>query len=105
MITVYGTTICKYCLAMKIIFEKLNVEYQYINITADTSDLRAYLQMRENEPVFTDVKKNGGIGIPYFMKGNKKSLDINEALSWEGISPVSEDELNRITEECGLLFK
>ena len=104
MITVYGTPICKYCLTMKIIFERLNVEYQYINITGNTLDLRAFLKMREEEPVFTEIKKNGGIGIPFFVKDDKKSLDINEALSWEGIEPVSEAELNRIIEECGLLF-
>ncbi len=105
MITVYGTPICKYCLAMKIVFEQLNVEYQYISITENTSNLRAFLQMREKESVFTEIKNNGGIGIPFFMKGDKKTLDINEALSWEGIAPVAGDELNRITEQCGLLFK
>ena len=105
MITVYGTPICKDCLAMKIIFEQLNVEYQYINITGKTLDLRAFLQMREEEPVFTEFKKNGGIGIPFFVKDDKKSFDINEALFWEGIIPVAEDELNRITEECILLCK
>jgi glutaredoxin-related protein len=105
MITVYGTPICKYCLAMKIIFEELDVDYHYIIITDNTVDLRAFLKMREEEPVFTEIKKNGGIGIPFFMKDDKKSLDINEALSWEGIAPFAEDELNRITEKCGLLFK
>lgn len=48
---------------------------------------------------------NGGIGIPFFVKNDKKSFDINEALSWEGIVPVTEDELNRITEECILICK
>lgn len=105
MITVYGTPICKDCLAMKVVFEQLNVEYQYINITANTLDLRAFLKMREEEHVFTEFKKNGGIGIPFFVKDDKKSFDINEALSWEGIVPVAEDELNRITEECILLCK
>ena len=33
MITVYGSPLCKDCLAMKIIFEQLNVDYQYVNIT------------------------------------------------------------------------
>lgn len=105
MITVYGTPLCKDCLAMKIIFEQLNVEYEYINVTGQISALREFLQMREEEPVFTEMKKNGGIGIPFFVKDDKKSFDINEALSWEGIAPVAEDELNRITEECILLCK
>ena len=105
MITVYGSPLCKDCLAMKIIFEQLNVEYQYINITGNTLALRAFLQMREEDSVFAEIKKNGRIGIPFFVKDDKKSFDINEALFWEGIVPVAEDELNRIIEECILLCK
>ena len=90
---------------MKVVFEQFNVQYQYINITANTVDLRAFLRMREEDPLFTEYRKNGGIGIPFFMKDDKKSFNINEALSWEGIVPVAEDELNRITEECILLCK
>ena len=105
MITVYGTPLCKDCLAMKIVFEQLEVEYQYINITENTSNLRAFLHIREEEPMFEEFKKNSGIGVPFFVKEDQKSFDINEALSWEGIRPVVEDELNRITEECILLCK
>ena len=47
MITVYGSPLCKDCLAMKIIFEQLNVDYQYVNITGKSLDLCAFLQMRE----------------------------------------------------------
>ena len=105
MITVYGSPLCKDCLAMKIIFEQLNVDYQYVNITGKSLDLCAFLQMREENPAFTVYKKNGGIGIPFFVKDGKETFDINEALSWEGIAPVAEDEINRITEECILLCK
>jgi glutaredoxin-related protein len=90
---------------MKIIFETRNVDYKYINITNKSTVLRDFLHMRDEEPMFLEYKKNGGIGIPFFVKGVKKSLDINEALFWEGIAPVAEDEINRITEECILLCK
>lgn len=105
MITVYGTPICRDCLTMKVIFEKLNVEYQYINITENTTNLRAFLQIREETPMFKEFRENAGIGIPFFMKDDKKSFDTNEALSWEGIAPVAEEEINRIREECTLLCK
>ena len=105
MMTVYGTPICKDCLAMKIIFEQRKVEYKYINITANTSNLREFLKIREEESMFTEYRTNAGIGIPFFVKDGIKSFDINEALSWEGIAPVSEEEMNRITEECVLLCK
>ena len=100
MITVYGTPICKDCLAMKIIFGKLNVEYQFINITGKSTVLGEFIRMRDVNPAFEKCRENGSIGIPCFEKDDMKTFDINEALSWEGFEPVSEDEINRITEEC-----
>lgn len=105
MIKVYGTPICKDCLAMKIIFGKLNVEYQFINITGKSLDLLEFIRMRDEDIAFEECRKNGAIGIPCFVKDDMKTFDINEALSWEGFEPVSEDEIKRITEECILVCK
>lgn len=105
MIQVYGTPICKDCLAMKIIFEQLHVEYQFTNITDNTTNLRTFLQMRDEYPIFQYYKDNAGIGIPFFMKDDQQTFDINEALAWEGIAPVSEEEINRTKEECVIICK
>lgn len=90
---------------MKIIFGRLNVEYDFINITESTVNLRAFLKMRDEDPLLVEFKNSGGLGVPFFIKDDKRSLDINEALLWEGFSPVAENELKRLTEECSLLFK
>lgn len=105
MITVYGTLICKDCMAMKIVFEKLNVNYRHINITEKSVDLREFMRMRDKDEFFQEIRENGKVGIPFFTKGDQKSFDINEALSWEGLEPISQMELERITEECILLCK
>lgn len=105
MITVYGTPLCKDCLAMKIIFEQLHVQYKYINITENTKNLKEYMNIREKEDVFKSLKEKGGVGIPYFVDGERKTFDINVALSWENLGPVAEEELERITLECELLNK
>ena len=102
MLKVYGTPICKDCLAMKIIFGKLKVDYEFTNITGKSLDLHAFIIMRDTDPAFENCRKNGAIGIPCFEKDGKKTFDINEALSWEGFDPVPEEEINRITEECVL---
>lgn len=105
MITVYGTLICKDCMAMKIVFEKLNVNYRHIDIAEKIEDLRDFMRMRDTDEFFQEVREKGNVGIPFFTKGDQKSLDINEALSWEGIEPISQEELERIIEECRLLRK
>lgn len=104
-LTVYGTPLCKDCLAMKIIFGQKNVEYDYVNITGRSVDLGDFIRMRDQDSVFQSVKENGEIGIPFFVKEEKKTFDINEALSWEGIQPVTQEEIDRITEECVLICK
>jgi len=105
MITVYGSLLCKDCMAMKIVFEKLHVDYRLINITGKSVDLHAFIVMRDQDIFFQPIRESGKVGIPFFTKGNLKSFDINEALSWEGFEPISEVELERITEECILLCK
>jgi len=105
MMKVYGTPLCKDCLAMKVIFGKLNVEYDFFNITEKSTNLLEFVCMRDKESAFDGCKERGGLGIPFFVKGDKKTFDINEALSWEGIGPVSEEEIARITEECALVWK
>ena len=47
--------------------------------------------MRDNDSVFDEIKAVGGIGIPFFInEDGRKTLDINEALSWIGQEPVKE---------------
>ena len=49
--------------------------------------------MRDREPVFDEIKAKGGIGIPFFVNADgRKTLDINEALSWIGQEPVEADK-------------
>lgn len=105
LITVYGSLLCKDCMATKIIFEKLNVNYKLINITEKSVILHEFIVMRDKDEFFRGIRDNGKVGIPFFTKGEQKSFDINEALSWEGFKPIPQSELDRITEECVLLCK
>ena len=105
MLKVYGTPICKDCLAMKIIFEELGVEYEYVKITDNTTNLKEFLKIRDQEELYAGLRKDGGIGIPLFVKDGMMSFDINEALTWENFERISEEKLARITEECVLLCR
>ena len=37
------------------------------NIMCCLSDLKAYLALRQDSPVYADIRENGGIGIPCFI--------------------------------------
>lgn len=102
---VYGSDICIDCRNYKAIQKNRGFEAEYIDITENTRNLREFLHFRDNDPVFDPVREHGGIGIPLFVRQDgKKTLDINEALSWLGQPPVEEDEIaERIIfcESCG----
>lgn len=74
MLKVYGTPICKDCLAMKIIFEELGVEYEYVKITDNTTNLKEFLKIRDQEELYAGLRKDGGIGIPLFVKDGMMSF-------------------------------
>ncbi|MDO4197846.1 MAG: glutaredoxin [Erysipelotrichaceae bacterium] len=95
MIKVYGSPkICKSCRNLKHIIETRKLIMEEIDIIENTSNMRAFLQIRDNSSAFDDVRKNGRIGIPCFVKEDGTvTVDMNEALSWMNEPPVKEDEI------------
>ena len=56
--------------------------------------LKEFLQLRDTNPVFEDIRARGGIGIPLFVdEDGEMTFDINEAFSWIGQPPVREEEI------------
>jgi glutaredoxin-related protein len=91
---VYGTDICIDCRNYKAIQASRGFEAEFIDITENTSNLREFLAIRDKDAVFEAVKEKGGIGIPLFVREDgTKTFDIDEAFSWIGQKPVSEEEI------------
>ena len=42
-------------------------EIDFKNLSASLSDLKVYLSLRQDSPVYADIRENGGIGIPCFV--------------------------------------
>lgn len=63
---VYGAEICIDCRNYKAIQQSRGFEAEYVDITADTTNLREFLSIRDNEPIFDEVRAHNGIGIPSF---------------------------------------
>ena len=51
------------------------------NISAALSDLKEFLAIRENDAIFDNAKKNGGLGIPCFvLEDGTRTLDITKVI-------------------------
>ena len=58
------------------------IPFDYVDITESTANLKAFLKLRDESPLFDEVKAAGGIGIPCFiLPGGRMTLDVQEALS------------------------
>ncbi|MCI8725475.1 MAG: hypothetical protein HFG66_04980 [Hungatella sp.] len=107
MLKVYGADICRDCMAMKKIFADKEVEYEYMDFILNTANMREFFAIRDHAAIYEDVRnrEGGGIGIPLFVKGDRMSFDINEALRWEGKEPVEASEYEQIAERMGEFIK
>jgi glutaredoxin-related protein len=91
---VYGTNICIDCRNYRAIQEARGFDAEYINITENTTNLKEFLAIRDQDPVFAAVRERGGIGIPLFVReDDAKTFDVDEAFSWIGEPPVRDDEI------------
>lgn len=102
---VYGSDICIDCRNYKALQAKRGFEAEYIDITENTGNLRDFLQIRDTQPIFDEVRSRGGIGIPLFVREDgTMTLELDEALAWLGQAPAQQWELPEkrdFCESCG----
>lgn len=70
MLKVYGSLLCKDCVACKAAFEKRGIAFEYHDFAEDLAALKEFLRLRDSSPLFEEVKKAGGIGIPCIVGEN-----------------------------------
>lgn len=91
---VYGTMICIDCRNYIHIQESRGFEAEFIDIIENTSNMKEFLTIRDEDPVFEQVRTNHGIGVPIFVREDgAKTFDMDEALAWIGQPPVEEEEI------------
>lgn len=64
---IYGTDLCPDCVAAKKVLDEKKISYDYVDITKDIADLKAFMRLRDTSPAFNEVKKAGSIGVPAFV--------------------------------------
>lgn len=78
MLTIYGSMMCPDCVKCREDLDKAQVCYEYQDFSESLLALKAFLTLRDHNPVFTEVKSGGKIGIPCIVRE-----DGSVTLSWE----------------------
>ena len=82
MLKVYGSLLCPDCVACKKAYEEHGIPFEYHDFSQELPALKTFLKLRDTEPVFTEVKKEGKIGIPCIVREDGMvSLDWESFLS------------------------
>ena len=77
-VTVIGSHLCPDTLYALNRLSEARAEIDFKNLSASLADLKVYLALRQDSPVYADIREGGGIGIPCFVLEDfrKDSLDL-----------------------------
>lgn len=78
MLKVYGMRICPDTVECCESLTRSGVEYEYFDFAEKTANLKAFLKLRDGNPLFDSVRQEGSIGIPCIQRD-----DGSVTLSWE----------------------
>lgn len=80
MLKIYGSRLCKDCVACLEALDHRGVAYEFLDFSENLRNLKEFLALRDQNPLFTQAKKEGKIGIPCIV-GEDGAL----SLTWEDI--------------------
>lgn len=66
-ITVFGSQYCGGCESLKKKLDKEGIKYTYANISENLSNLKVFLDYRDHNEMFNEVKEQGKVGIPFIV--------------------------------------
>lgn len=78
MLKIYGSMLCKDCVACREAFDQAGIAYTYLDFAEDLGNLKEFLAIREGNPLFDEARQKGGIGIPCVLRE-----DGSVTLDWE----------------------
>lgn len=100
MIRVYGSPLCPDCVAFKNNLDADAIPYEFIDITSAIPKLKEFLNLRDHDPVFDQVRKNGSVGIPAIVKEDGTvTTDWQKVIREAGFQPVENPDAG---EACSL---
>lgn len=78
MLTIYGSMMCPDCVQIKEDLDRVGVAYEFMDFADNLLHLKSFLNLRDSEAVFEEVKDAGKIGIPCIVRE-----DGSVTLCWE----------------------
>lgn len=78
MLKIYGSMLCKDCVECVDDLKKAEVEFEFLDFADSLLNLKEFLKIRDENPLFDAVRKKGSIGIPTIVKE-----DGSVTLDWE----------------------
>lgn len=78
MLKIYGSMFCPDCVKCREDLDKAGVPYEYLDFADSLWNLKVFLDRRDNDPAFAELKAAGKIGIPCIIRE-----DGSVTLSWE----------------------
>ena len=67
MIKIYGMETCPHCASVHSQITGKENEYEFIDIGSHVRKLKEFLKLRDNNPIFEQIKASGRVGIPCFV--------------------------------------
>ena len=81
MIRIFGSMLCKDCVQCKKDLDEAKVTYEYLDFSEDLGNLKAFLSIRDRDPIFEAVRQDGRICIPCIVREDGSiTLDWQEFL-------------------------
>ena len=68
MIKIYGSMLCPDCVECRKALDAVGISYEYMDFAENLWNLKAFLNLRDSEPVFEAVRQDGKIGIPCILR-------------------------------------
>ena len=83
MLKIYGSMLCPDCVQCAAELDQAGVTYEFLEFSDSLRNLKEFLKLRDENPVFLPVKEQGSIGIPCIVKE-----DGGITLDWAEFLPM-----------------
>lgn len=78
MLKIYGSMLCPDCVDCCRDLDAAGIAYQFADFADSLVNLKEFLTLRDQHPLFAQVKEKGSIGIPCILRE-----DGSVSLTWE----------------------
>lgn len=68
MLKIYGSMLCIDCVNCLQDLDQAGIDYRFLDFADQLVYLKEFLKIRDESPVFTQVKEAGAIGIPCIIE-------------------------------------